>query len=261
MKKQFILLTFFTVILNISSIYSQIEKATDSTKVFYFRGKIVDNENKPLVFVHVINKLRKHATITDSLGFFRIPVVYKDSIRISAIGFFTKNMCIKEKSNKDSTIHTIELTKKTYDIATVNIYELRWQIFKSEFMEEKVEEDKTAIRISNWMAHLVPSDELRMIFQGSRGPGFSIGYKSKSEKSRRKVAELEKKYQLIAPKFNDKMVSEITGLEGNEIYKFIQFCNFDENFLIHATEYEIMEKILEYWNEYQKKNQIIKKSK
>jgi len=259
LKKLILLLTIFTIVLNINSIHAQIEKYTDSAKVFYLRGRIVDEEKKPIVFAHVINKLREHATITDSSGYFKIPVVYKDSIRISAIGFYTKYLWIKEKNLKDSTFHIIEMAKKTYDIATVNIYELRWQIFKSEFMEEKVEEDKTAIRISNWMANLLPAGELRMIYQSTMAPGFAINWKTKADKSRKKVAELEKKYQLIAPKFNDKMVSAVTGLQGKEIYNFVQFCNFDENFLIQATEYEIMEKLLEHWIEYQKKNQVKKK--
>jgi hypothetical protein len=260
LKKQIILLILFTIAVNINRTYSQIEKSTENTKVYNYKGQILDNENKPLVFVHIINIHRGHATTSDSTGFFRIPVVYKDTLRISAIGFYTKFISIEDRNLKDTLVHLIKMDKKTYDIATVNIYELRWQIFKSEFMEEKVEEDKTAIRISNWMAHLVPSDELRMIFQGARGPGFSINYKTKAERSKRKVVEMERKYQLIAPKFNDKMVAEITGLKDKEIYKFIQFCNFDENFLMQATEYEIMEKVLEYWKEYQKQGLTNKKS-
>lgn len=234
-------------------VYSQTDKITDSTRVYNFKGKLTDNENNPIVFAHVVNKLRGHATITDSTGYFIIPVVYKDSLRISSIGFQTKLIYIKDRSSRDSLFHIIKMTKKTYDLATVNIYELRWQVFKSEFMETKVEEDKTAKRISNWMANLVPSDELRMIFQGARGPGFSINYKSKAEKSRIKVAQLERKYALIAPKFNDKLITNLTGLQGKEIYKFLQFCNFSEEFLIQSTEYEIIEQILTRWEEYKKR--------
>lgn len=254
MKKNILLLLFCASIFNIIPLYSQTDRIADSARVYNFKGKLTDNENKPIVFAHVINKLRGHATITDSGGFFIIPVVYKDSLRISSIGFQTKLIFIKDKSSKDSILHQIKMAKKTYDLATVNIYELRWQVFKAEFMEETVKEDKTALRISNWMAHLVPSDELRMIFQASRGVGFSINYKTKAEKARRKVAEMEKKYQLIAPKYNDKMITSITGLKDDEIYKFIEYCNFDEEFLMHATEYEIMEEILVKWKEYQQYN-------
>ncbi|MFN8258701.1 MAG: carboxypeptidase-like regulatory domain-containing protein [Bacteroidales bacterium] len=254
-NKIFLFLIFLSFVCHVKSL-AQAEKNTDTSRVYTFRGKLVDNENKPLAFANIINKLRGHTAVSDSGGNFQISVVYKDSLRISAIGFQTKHLFIKDKLQKDTVLHVIVMSKKTYDLATVNIYELRWQVFKAEFMEEKVEEDKTAIRISNWMANLVPSDELRMIFQAARGPGFSLNFKTKADKSRKKVNELEKKYQLIAPKYNDKLITEITGLKGLEIYEFTEFCNFDEAYLMQATEYEIMEVILEKWKEYEqlKKN-------
>jgi len=261
LKKQFTVLLLFTSIFNINIVHSQhIDKLSDSSKVYTFQGKVIDDENNPIVFAHVLNKKRKIATITDSLGYFKIMVVNKDSVKISAIGFFTKSIFIYFKSNKDTAVQIIRMSKKTYDIATVNIYELRWQVFKSEFMEEKVEEDKTAERISNWMANLLPAGELKMIYNSTMKPGFAINWKTKDEKKRKKVAELEKKYQLIAPKFNDKMVTQLTGLQGNDIYLFMQFCNFKEDFLIQSTEYEIMEKIMELWKQYQNLNDLRKKS-
>jgi len=259
LKKPFILLTVFIVSFNFNYLHSQVDSKTDSSKVNTIYGKVLDDENSPVVFAHVINKRRGIATTTDSTGYFRIIAVNKDSIKISAIGFHTKSIFINIKNNNDNSFQTIKLEKKTYDIATVNIYELRWQIFKSEFMEMKMEEDKTAARISNWMANLLPEGELKMIYQSTMSPGFAINWKTKSDKARKKVAEMEKKYQIIAPKFNDKMVTQVTGLEGKDIYPFVQFCNFKEDFLMQATEYEIMEEIVVQWQNYQKQKPFKKK--
>jgi hypothetical protein len=250
-----VLYLLFFIVLYSNNINSQELSLPGKEKVYQFKGRVIDADNTPVIFAHVTNIHRKYATITDSTGFFKMLVMDKDTIRITAIGFHSKYIGIEAKSIHDTVFHIIKLEKRTYDLPTVNIYELRWQVFKSEFMEEKVEEDKTAKRISNWMASLVPSDELRMIFQGARGPGFSINYKSKSERSKQKVAKLEKKYAIIAPKFNDKMISNLTGLQGKEIYKFLQYCNLSEDFLIHSTEYEIIEKILAKWEEYQARDQ------
>lgn len=246
------MITAFVLIVAASNIDAQEVDNQDSLKVFYYRGRVVDHQNKPLVFAHVINMLRGHATITDSTGYFKIPVLANDSVKISSIGFYTRIVHVTHKRASDTTFHILILQKREYDLPTVDIYEIRWQVFKSEFMEEEIVEDKTAKRISNWMAQLIPSDELRMIYQSTMVPGFAINYKSKSERSKKKVAAMERKYQLIAPKFNDKMIGSLTGLEGDAIYKFLRFCNFDERFLIHATEYEIMEKVLNYWEEYKK---------
>lgn len=242
-------LTFIVLVLFSEAIIAQ--NTNDSTKVHYYRGRVVNSQDKPLVFAHVINIKRGYATITDSTGFFKIPAVYKDTLKFSSIGFHTRYIEITPKT-KEVAFHKITLKKREYDLPTVNIYELRWQVFKSEFMEEEVEEDNIAKNITNWMANLISKEELRMIYQAARGPGFSINYKGKAEKQRRKVAKLEKKYKLIAPKFNDKMIRALTGLEGDAIYDFLRFCNFQEDFLIHSTEYEIMERVLEFWENYKK---------
>ena len=181
-----------------------------------------------------------------------MPVIYRDSLRVSSIGFHTRYVVIGDET-MDTSFHIVALKKREYDLPTVNIYELRWQVFKSEFMEEEIEEDKIAKNISNWMANLISVEELKMIYQSTMVPGFAINYKGKTEKQRRKVAKLEKKYKLIAPKFNDKMIKALTGLEGDAIYDFLRYCNFEENFLIHATEYEIMERVLKFWEDYKKK--------
>jgi len=246
------LITALVLIVATTNIDAQDVNNQDSTKVFYYRGRVVDGQNKPLVYAHVINLLRGHATITDSTGYFKIPVVINDSLKISSIGFYTRIIHVSQKRVNDTAFHVLILQKREYDLPTVDIYEIRWQVFKSEFMEEVVEEDKTAKRISNWMSNLISTEELKMIYQSTMVPGFAINYKSKAERSKKKVAAMEKKYQLIAPKFNDKMIGSLTGLEGDAIYKFLRFCNFDERFLIHATEYEIMEKVLNYWEEYKR---------
>lgn len=221
-------------------------------KVYYLKGRIVSHENKPLAFAHVINMHRNYATISDSGGRFTIPIVAFDTLRISSIGYYTKYIAIRPNS-QDSVERKITLTSREYDLPTVNIYELRWQVFKSEFMERESEENKAAQKISTWMAQLVSVNELKMIYQSTMSPGFRINYKSKSEKSKRKVAQLEKKYKIIAPKFNDKLIKNLTGLKDNEVYEFLRYCNFSEDFLVHAGEYEIIEQILVFWKEYKQK--------
>ncbi len=256
MKNKILCLTILAILLPINKLYSQDISNRNNEKIYLLKGRIVDSENKPIVFSHVVNLRRKNASITDSTGFFKIQVLINDTLRITAIGFHTRYTGMNETIVGDSLVYTIKLEKRTYDLPTVNIYELRWQVFKSEFMEQQVEEDQTAKRISNWMANLVPSDELRMIFQAARGPGFTINYKSKAERSRQKVVKMEKKYALIAPKFNDKLITNLTGLQGKEIYHFLQYCNFSEEFLIRSTEYEIIDAILSRWEEYKNKGPI-----
>ncbi len=245
----------FLIIITILASYTTLAQnnSQNDSSIVHFHGKLTDSEGRIIQFAHVINLRRGYATISDTSGKFNMLVLGRDSIRISAIGFITKYISIKQhKPVNDTLMLNIVLDKKTYELSTINIYVLRWQVFKSEFMEEEVEKDETAERITIWMNSLFPAGELRMVFQGARGVGFQFPYVGKTEKQRRKVAALEKKYNLIQPKFNDALITSLTGLEGEDIYDFINYCNFDENFLIHSTEYEIIEQIQSYWEKYQK---------
>ncbi len=223
----------------------------DSTnEVHYFKGKLLSAKKKSLAFAHIINLRRSYAAVSDSAGRFRIPAVEGDSLRISTIGFKTMFYVIQNYSEDE---HQIILTKRDYNLPTVNIYELRWQVFKSEFMETVSEDTKVANKVGEWMSNLISVEELKLIYQSTMAPGFRINYKSKKDKSKMKVRRMEKRYKIIAPKFNDKLISNLTGLKGKEIYKFLRYCNFSEDFLIHASEYEIMEQILVFWEEYKSK--------
>lgn len=250
MKKITILATLL-IFAGAFTIIAQDNPNTDST-IVHLKGKLTDEAGKIIPFAHVINLRRRYATISDTSGIFHMLGMLHDSVRISAIGFVTKRISIKQLKAISDTLGVLVLDMKTYDLSTVNIYELRWQVFKSEFMEETVEEDKTANRITIWMNSLFPAGELRMIYQGSRGAGFQLPYKGKAEKQRRKVAAEEKKYQLIQPKFNDQLIVNLTGLKGEGIADFLNYCNFDEGFLIHASEYDIIEAIQKNWERYQK---------
>ncbi|NJO88510.1 MAG: hypothetical protein HC831_05745 [Chloroflexia bacterium] len=132
--------------------------------IFHYKGKVVTEENKPISFAHLVNKSHKYATISDTTGNFRIPVSEGDSIKITAIGYHTKYIVFKHAEVNEGT-NIIRLKKRAYDLPVVNINDLRWQVFKSEFLEKEVEGIEIQENISNWLADLVFPDEIRMIYQ------------------------------------------------------------------------------------------------
>lgn len=252
LKKNNFLLIIISLFLVTYSTNAQNVSVSDSS-IVHFVGKLTDESGKIIPFAHIINLRRGYATISDTSGKFRMLVLGRDSIRISAIGFITKFISIRQHHPVNDTLNLhILMEKRIYDLSTVNIYELRWQVFKSEFMEVEVETDETSERVTIWMNSLFPAGELRMIFQAARGVGFQFPYTGKAEKQRRKVAALEKKYNIIQPKFNDELITNLTGLKGEDIYDFINYCNFDEGFLIHSSEYQIIESIQDNWEKYKK---------
>ena len=72
-------------------------------------------------------------------------------------------------------------------------------------------------------------------------------------KQKEKLADMmdrEKDKRTIDRKYNPGLVRSLTGLEGDELYKFIGQLNLDNDFLLKASDYEIREKILERFKVY-----------
>ncbi len=58
--------------------------------------------------------------------------------------------------------------------------------------------------------------------------------------------EAQEAYQnFIDSKFNEQLVSEATGLTGVRLEEFLNYCNLSNNFIYYATEYELLEAILD----------------
>ena len=134
------------------------------SEVAFLKGRVVSEKNKPLSFAHVINESQKYATVTDTTGHFRIPALQGDSIKVSSVGYFTKTIRIKT-INIDTL--QIVLKRRAYNLAVVNINEIRWQVFKSEFMEKEIEESKAKKQAMQWIKRSIQSDEIRMIYQNA----------------------------------------------------------------------------------------------
>jgi hypothetical protein len=66
---------------------------------------------------------------------------------------------------------------------------------------------------------------------------------NKKEQSKRKIIFLnreDQKYAAAYKKYNPKKVQEWTGLKGTNLDRFMTYCNFSSDFILSATEYEII---------------------
>ncbi len=61
-----------------------------------------------------------------------------------------------------------------------------------------------------------------------------------------KTREAQEAYQdFIDSKFNEQLVSEATGLKGVKLEEFLDYCNLSTDFIYYATEYQLLEAILD----------------
>ncbi len=230
-------------------------------KVYYVNGVVKDKQTgKPVAYVLVVNINKGNGTQTDTAGRFLITMTKNDTLRFSSIGYKTVYWTLSDKNPRSKHVQTeIEMEPVVYNLPGVNIYAVRWKAFVYEVAHTKVKKDETQERIKLWFSKAVPQEDLKALTQASRGVGFVIGGKTKYEKELQKMKQLQSYEQIekkVNEKFNPQLVSKITGLKGEELEKFMDYLNFDRDFILQTPEYDLIVIIKQIYEEYKKGNLV-----
>ncbi len=224
--------------------------------IYEITGQVLSEKTgKPVRYANIINVKKSTGVACDSMGYFTITVLSEDLIKVYALGYEKEYISFSDKNINPADIIIIKLKEKTYKISNVNIFEERWKDFVFDFSHTEIEEDEIQENIENWFYSHISARELSEIVAGAL-PGIPINYLTKSEKQKLKVIELKRiasENKLIKHKYNTDLVTELTGLNQIQAEKFMKYCNFSHDFLVNATEYDIITAVKENFEEYLKK--------
>ncbi len=249
MKVQFSFTLLFLIVLNTF--------AQNDTLIEVY-GKIINGETlKPVPYAFVINMNKHFGTKTDTSGKFRILISPGDNLKVSSLGFESYIWKPNPKNAKLGKINKIIYLKPiNYHLGNVDIYAVRWKAFVNDIANTEVKEDKTQKRIEIWIRNVLKNENLKTIADLARGTGVIIPLplKSKKERELRKLAKIKQKEQLqkqLDKKFNRNLVAKITGLKGKELDDFMQYCDFDRDFILKTSEYDLIVIIKDMYKEYE----------
>ncbi len=226
-------------------------------------GIIVDKStSNPIAFVHIYNESQRRGYIANEEGRFRILASEGDTLVLSALGYLGKVVFIS-----DSCIHsdfTIKLITQVYQIEEVAVRAFRdYEDFKKQFLALRLPETETTRLREN--LRLIARQEATNAANNKKASDayttktntelvtVSVPILSREDKQRLNYAEVLKKearQRVIDKKYNREIIYKVTQLSEDEITEFMGFCNFSEEYLYHATEYEILVKIEEKFKEY-----------
>jgi hypothetical protein len=224
------------------------------------KGIIVNEHTFEYIpLVHIYNERTRRTTVTDTSGYFAVTVNKGDTLVFSSIGFFLKAVSITDSMLMEKSVF-IELIPRKYEIPEARVYALgTYEQFKQKVLALKLPETQT--------------DKLRKsLYDVSRQVGAEVKYQQDMDKLARgvlysvpiltreeiemiklkKIKEKERIRNIIYEKFNPDIVGELTGLEGDELIKFMVFCNFNEKYLLETNQYYILEKVLEKYEEFKR---------
>jgi hypothetical protein len=224
-----------------------------------FSGRLIDAQtDDPIQFAHIINQTRNYAVISDTLGYFSIHIQQKDLLVVTEIGYYDLPIYISDSVARANRFHIYRMIPKVYTIKEIDINRLgTYEQFKYNFLNLDLPEQEHPANPSVFKDIEKGTDTLDLIETFSIGSPITAIYNlvSKEGKSFRKLKKLKEEeefWKKVEHKYNLEMLERITGLKGLELYEFTSFCNFNQKFLLRASEYEIIEKVLEILKEYKK---------
>lgn len=256
MRKWFLLLTLAAFFAANSNLRAQVLlPVPDSLRIVNFR--VTDYyTHEPVGLAHVLNITQKKGCITDLLGYFSIPFKLGDSLSITAIGYHTKHVLNWGQFNKDTLFFELTLTPKVYQIEEVKISRFStYDRFLREFANLKLTKTKVTEQqevIQLYFLKITKGLDLRNLPQPTMGLSFGKDWYQKQNEKVAEAIEKDRRKRIAERKFNAGIVSSLTGLTGTQLQEFMEFLKFDESYIITSTDYEIRERILERYKDFEK---------
>ncbi len=223
--------------------------ASAQTEILEIHAQVLSGFDKPISGANIINMKKRTAISANSQGIFFITIHKYDVLRISAIGYQEKYIDFKDSVIVPGKLIKIRLKQKLYNIATVNIFDARWEDFKFDFEQKGLEENPAKDKITERILSYIDPYELearKTPMPAGFGISIPLNFKSKQDKQRKKVTEYERRdalQKLVEEKYNKDIVSKITGLKNKELSDFIRFCQIDNKYILRSNDYDIIVRI------------------
>lgn len=225
---------------------------------FYVKAQLVDSKtNEKIVFANVVNTKTMMGAISDSAGIFIILARPGDMLQISSIGYQPRLFTVNDSLKRQFVFARIKMVEKVYEIKNVDIRFLgTYEQFKYRMLHTKTEDplarlNKNLRKSIDSIAKL-PTSDLPTFSLGSPVSALYMAF-SKEGKQLRKLQEAQEKAparKVIDEKFNRTVLENITGIKGEALNEFALFCKIPDDFILKATEYELYEKIIEYFERF-----------
>ncbi len=235
---------------------------------FLLTGKLFDRFSyKPIENLKIINLSRKLFSYSNNTGLFQILCFKKDTLIFNGIGYFTKSFVVNDSIKAKSGSLIILFDPEIYELKETTINGLgTYNDFKKNFLAIKPVEQKPIILglkpVKPGPPQIYNEKYVKSIGFAVQSPISFFYYNlNEKEKSKRKIFNLKFEAPItyeIEKKYNREKVGIWTGLTEFELNEFIVFCNFDRNFLINATEYQIIIETQEKLKEFKLKKEADK---
>lgn len=203
-------------------------------------GEILSKESgEKLNHIHVVNTSSGAIAISENSGFFSIPISKFDVVRFSSVGRQSFYFSIPRDFIGEVYFTQIEMETRTIPLKGITVMAKRTKV-ESILLRQK------PLRTHHFKpkpASISASNALTILWEEL----------SRKGREKRKVESLRRNEELTtqaSQRFNGALVWEMTGLFGEEMKRFQEFCNLPPTKVINVNEYEFLVAVKSCYNRY-----------
>ncbi len=197
--------------------------------------------NSGLYQVVIINQRTSTGMMAEPNGHFTLKSLRTDTILVSASGFSVRKICFKDSGNKKEFTVRIVLDSMRTTLSEVKVY-------PTKNLREINDERST-------LGHVRNTDSYQDINAIGSPIEFLYERFSRLEQSKRKVAQLEnedKRREVLKDLFHIYIRHDIINLSSEKFEHFIDYCNFPDDFIKNATDYDLVMAIKFKYEQFEK---------
>jgi len=225
---------------------------------YRFIARVMDADSAVVIpRCHIVNKTQNMGTVSDEFGVFTVTANVGDSIWFSSIGYARLTIAVHDSMYSNDRV--IRLQPVVYTLSEVEIGLLStYDRFKRDALNRQAQEAiKLAPLINQYDVYVTPLPNQGGINipLGNLSSPITFLYNLWSTEGKQlqyylSVINGTADFIIIGEKFNGFIVRELTGLENDELVKFMSFCKFTKEYLLLASEMDIRRAVMSKYREY-----------
>ena len=221
--------------------------AQDATTITV-AGKVVSVDPIVLNRVMVVDKQSGSGTFVAPDGNFSLTIKKSDTLMFAYTGYKTSKICFADSAEKKEYLVAVKLDPLSYQLKEITVYPVKKLSEVQHEIDQLEANRKRILRTEGANALSSPITALYERF-------------SKIEQSKRKVAELEnedRKREVLKDLFRIYIKYDIIELTDNQFDDFITFCDLNDHFIMHASQYDLVETIKSKYLKFNELNDYVR---
>ena len=206
------------------------------SQIIRIEGRVRDPHGQGIPNAIIVNNRTKTGSFGNSSGYYSIVCEKTDTLSITALSYYTRQLCMKDSVLKEVYFPTIFLDDRTYMLPVVE--------FISPRDLEAIEEDLMSLGFDeNQFKTASVSSPITFLYEQF----------SKRERSKLAVAKMEyedRKRALLKELFHLYVDYDIIELTNDEFDAFIDFMHVSDEFIRQSSQYEFLIFVKEEFQQY-----------